>query len=312
MNIFAVTPATELPPQVLDPVGSWPQAVHLWSAPELDALALAVATGRPLLIKGDAGTGKSQIARAAAAMLGSGWRFLYEVVTARLDAHDLQWRHDPIKRLALANLKDAGALNEVLEPGLLWRALAPASGQPRHAVVLIDEIDKADSDVPNSLLEVLANKAFTLPDGSRVPAQAAPDDKAVEMLVIFTSNDERELPPAFVRRCLVLDLKPPKTEVDFKHWLLERGQVQFPTMQSYVLDEAARLTWIERQGTPAAAVHRPGLAEFLDLLRGLQRLAPVDYVQQLRWLARLAPYALLKAGQDQSGGVQAPDPRALP
>lgn len=99
-NPFLTTPFQQRQSQQLTAVGSWGQAKHVWDAKELDALALCQASGRPLLIRGEPGTGKSQVARAAAALLE--WDFLYEVITARHEAQDLLWSYDAVERLATA------------------------------------------------------------------------------------------------------------------------------------------------------------------------------------------------------------------
>jgi MoxR-like ATPase len=102
-----------------------------------------------------------------------------------------------------------------------WRFLPVAERwRARGHVVLIDEIDKADSDLPNSLLDVLAQRSFqvepvTEPIGG--PAVQAP-------LIIITTNEERDLPAAFLRRCIVLSLAAGD---DYATWLVERGQAHF-------------------------------------------------------------------------------------
>ena len=326
--------------QPLTPVGSWGQAKHVWDAKELDALALCQASGRPLLIRGESGTGKSQVARAAAALLE--WDFLYEVITARHEAQDLLWRYDAVERLAIANTGASSLMQDFVMPGPLWLALnpsgaadqssrvlktaqhkaEPAETVPRQpapdatkapsrngTVVLLDEIDKADSDLPNSLLEVLANGSFTLPWGAPLLPQGS---VAAPTLVVITSNEERELPAAFVRRCVCLHLVPPPDSErgKFLDWLQVRARAQFAGVPTEVLAQAAGLVHTDRLACPAGLGARPGLAEYLDLLRALDDIAPGDVAQQLAWLARLAPYALLKQyPQDQSRGLNQPDSR---
>lgn len=333
-NPFLTTPSQKRPAQTLTPTGSWGDAKHVWDDKELDALALCMASGRPLLIRGEPGTGKSQIARAAAAVLG--WDFLYEVITARHEAQDLLWRYDAVERLATANKGQATHMQNFVTPGPLWWALNPSSANtqsqlaqhaasaapaspvdppskytpPSGTVVLLDEIDKADSDLPNSLLEVLANGGFTLPWGA--PLRTA-NDAAAPTLVVITSNEERELPAAFVRRCICLHVVPPADEdrTNFIDWLQTRAKAHFPTASAGILQDAAAMVHTDRLASPEGMGARPGLAEYLDLLRALLQIAPSDEAKQKEWLHRLAPYALLKQyPHDQSRGLSHPDPRA--
>jgi MoxR-like ATPase len=295
-----------LEPRYIGHKGSWPEAHHHWSEPELRALAAAAYSGRPLLVKGEPGVGKSQIARAAAALLG--WRFEYEVITPRFEPQDLMWKFDAVRRLAAAQNKQETEEIEFVTSGALWRALDPATARPDlpkdergPCVLLIDEIDKADSDLPNSLLEVLGNRGFTTPfaECKQVPADK---DSAPQVLVVITSNNERELPAAFLRRCVVLEMKVPDKQADFEKWLLDRGAAQFGAMDGDVRREAAQQVWADRAGSQPGLGGRPGLAEYLDLLRAIDEitkgLKPGERVtKQRHWLGQLGGYILRKQGQ---------------
>jgi len=336
---------TPTPPTDATPIaasGSWPKAEHHWSLHELRALAAAGFSGRPLLVKGEPGVGKSQLARAAAALLR--WRFEYEVITPRLEPQDLMWRFDAVRRLADAGVKRAdadgtqrsGLLDNdkaYFAPGVLWRALDPQSaaslqpskaGQPvldeRPCVLLLDEIDKADSDLPNSLLEVLGNRSFTTPWGEQIPSLKTAAERG--LLIVITSNDERELPLAFLRRCVVLDLEVPDEKTNpegFVEWLVERGAPQFPQLTEALLREAAVMVRADRKDSPRGQGARPGLAEYLDLLRALKEIsatsapgatekatrgdgAAIAAIAELQtqWLAELRPYVLRKQGRQQA------------
>ena len=135
--------------------------VHRWSYREVDALTLALAAGRPLLVRGEPGTGKTQLAYAAARAMG--WQLQAMAVNARTEPQDLVYRFDAVQRLA-----DAQAPNHQLreqrywEPGPLWKACAwqharaygawrddTHAAEPAGHVVLIDEVDKADADLTN-------------------------------------------------------------------------------------------------------------------------------------------------------------------
>lgn len=286
-------------------------AGHMWSQPEIDALILAHAARRPLLVRGESGSGKSQLARAAAAVRG-GQAPLVEVIHPRFEALDLLYKFDAVARLSDAQLRgDDGksmldATNRrYVRPGVLWRAYEPAAGAASKLVVLIDEIDKADADVPNSLLEVLGNRSFDVPHLEHRTIRAGAGSMP---LIVITTNEERELPAAFVRRCVVLNLNPPEDELRFMDWLRKRGQshTRLADVDKGVAQAAAKQVLDDRKAAVKAGYPKVGLAEYIDLLAALQELtegvpAQQRVAKQGEWLKRLSAYALVKnAGQDQS------------
>lgn len=322
-------------------------AGHLWSQPEIDALIFAWAARRPLLVRGEAGSGKSQIARAAACALGQREPII-EVIHARFEALDLLYTVDLVERLADAQLKyfvppaaeyvefDKGTMGsmpgvsfaevgkrgakkwtaEALVPqfdrsnekyvkrGAMWRAFEGAIDGGYPPVLLIDEIDKADADVPNALLEVLGNRSFTVPPLNNKVVSARTGGLP---LVIITTNEERELPPAFVRRCAVLNLNPPKDDDLFIAWLVERGRVhQHLEVDDTVRKQAAEQVLDDRKAAALNGYPPVGLAEYIDLLTAVDELtqsaaAEARAAEQAEWLTRLSAYALVKnAGQDQA------------
>jgi len=199
----------------------------LMTAPRIRlALEVALATGRPLLIEGDPGTGKSTLARAVARTLK--WRYLEVTITSRTQAQDLLWSMDYLRRMKDAQLGGTSAKNvdderNYLMPGILWWALDPRSAstlpsrplnpcpEPADspAVLLIDEIDKADPEVPDNLLAPLGTLGF--PIGWGINAVTVRDDTVP--LVIITSNRERDLSPPFLRRCVKLYLETPPGDI---------------------------------------------------------------------------------------------------
>lgn len=190
--------------------------------PEIEmAVNVALATGRPLLVRGPSGAGKSSLARAVAHRLG--WRYYEQTVTSRTSAQDLLWTYDAVSRLndAQDSRRDLKDPADYVKPGVLWWAFDRASalefgteepGDPQpgsaDSVVLIDEIDKAEPDVPNNLLLPVGSLMFYVTDARR-EVKAPPDHPP---LIFITTNDERQLPAAFMRRCVILELKPPDAE----------------------------------------------------------------------------------------------------
>ncbi|WP_410628062.1 AAA family ATPase [Amycolatopsis sp. cmx-8-4] len=176
------------------------------------AVNVALATRRPLLVRGRPGTGKSSLARNVAMHLR--WRFYPRTVSSRTRAQDLLWEVDEVARLSDASAHQARPRREYLIPGVLWWAYSPVTAaehrrvdpnegaEDENAVVLLDEIDKAEPDVPNDLLEPLGLYRFRTDEGDLVEAASAP-------LVVLTTNEERDLPKAFLRRCVVYSLPMP-------------------------------------------------------------------------------------------------------
>jgi MoxR-like ATPase len=298
------------------------EAGHTWSDAERHAVAHAWASQVPLLVRGEAGCGKSQLARAVAAVLQVPLEVA--VIHPRFEASDLKYTEDPVRRLAQAQVVSAlrpeglagddlrqwveTELNpgEFITHGPIWRAFkqAVAAGEQAHwpsAVLLIDEIDKADADVPNALLDVLAQHSFTVPaTGEVVRAQ-----QKHPPLVIITTNEDRELPAAFLRRCAVLNLQPPEAEHDeeaFLRWLKERasahkdlnsfGSALDPALSP--LHAAAKQTWADRRVATKDGLPTVGLAEYLDLLYSLHALAGGNPAQAMALLGPLSAYALVK------------------
>ena len=326
----------------IESYGAEEKIVHLMSDEEQWAIEAAIAARRPLLVRGEPGTGKTQLAYAAASELNR--PLITYTVDSNTEARDLLWHFDAVQRLAEAQVQskiedDVTKLRENLQvqnfvrPGPLWWGIDWDSAKMLHqkststiparmpaknwkpkdgVVILIDEIDKAESDVPNGLLEVLGIREFT-PLGFDDPIKHDEDNKPP--LIIITTNEERVLPYAFVRRCLVTELEIPtvKNESEFVNFMKVRGNAHFPSAEEIMipvdegggagdaeatskdqpkkvpLTEAAaivlladRTAAIEKQEFP-----RPGLAEYLDFIRAVVNLKsesrqPEEIFEQIR------------------------------
>ncbi len=282
----------------LDACPAWPKkAVHNFDRRQAIAILAALEIRRPLLIRGEPGCGKTQIARAAAQVLKMPLATL--VVNERTEAEDLFWRYDALRRLSDANDPNKGVQDEkqYLSAGPLWWALdhstakvyegdhsqKPYMGErtenPRDfengVLLLIDELDKADRSVPNSLLDAMGNYSFDVPYiGKRIECA----ETQRPPLIVITTNNEQELPPAFVRRCLVLDIE--LEEDAFVETLAARGKALLPQGfddETVYRKLAEQLLDKRKQLRNAGETRLPGQAEYLDhleALRAMKRFEP--------------------------------------
>lgn len=255
------------------------------------AVNVALATQRPLFISGAPGTGKTTLARSVAHVLG--WRYYQHVVTSRTRAKDLMWTFDSLRRLSDAQEqnKELPPRAAYVQPQVLWWAFDSESAEFRgasaaernsnpsikpskdpalgdsnssQAVVLLDEIDKADPDVPNDLLEALDVERFTvdeLDDPRVIQADAA------KVLLMITTNGERELPPAFLRRCVVLQLQNLSED-----WLVTIANDRFGATNDAFHRAIAQQVMTLRARAAELNERPPSTAEYLDAILACNKL----------------------------------------
>ncbi|MEM6488815.1 MAG: MoxR family ATPase [Pseudomonadota bacterium] len=214
------------------------------------AVNAAITLERPLLVKGEPGTGKTELARQVADSLGL--RLIEWHVKSTTKAQQGLYEYDAVSRLRDSQLGDARVQDvaNYIRRGKLWEAF----DSDAKVVLLIDEIDKADIEFPNDLLQELDRMAFHVYEtGETVSARHRP-------IVIITSNNEKELPDAFLRRCFFHFIAFPDPET-----LAAIVEVHFPGIKSALL-RAAMASFFQVRETPGLK-KKPSTSEMLDWLR---------------------------------------------
>ncbi|MBW1645638.1 MAG: MoxR family ATPase [Deltaproteobacteria bacterium] len=239
---------------------------------------VAIALGRPLLIKGEPGTGKTLLATSIAEGLGT--ELLVWTIKSTTRAQDGLYVYDTVQRLNDARFgdHDISDIKRYIKLGKLGQAFTRA----KQVVLLIDEIDKADIEFPNDLLTELDEMRFYIPEtGETIEARQRP-------VVIITSNAEKELPDAFLRRCVFHYIKFP--EPDFMEEII---RVHFPDLEKKMLQEAIKAFFRLRELDDLRK--KPSTSELIDWIKALVASGanPKEIGRQLPFLG-----ALLKNEQD--------------
>ena len=247
------------------------------------AVNAAITLERPLLVKGEPGTGKTELARQVAASLGL--PILEWNVKSTTRAQQGLYEYDAVSRLRDSQLGEAKVhdIGNYIRKGKLWQAFEAES----KVVLLIDEIDKADIEFPNDLLQELDRMEFHVYEtGATIRARHRP-------VVVITSNNEKELPDAFLRRCFFHYIRFPDAET-----LKRIVDVHFPGLKPRLLDEALN-QFLELRGAQGLK-KKPSTSELLDWLKLIlaEDLSPEDLRRPAGEMLPRLHGALLKNEQD--------------
>jgi MoxR-like ATPase len=214
------------------------------------AVNAAIVLERPLLIKGEPGTGKTLLAEEIAGALGApliAWH-----IKSTTKAQQGLYEYDAVSRLRDSQLGDARVsdIRNYIKRGKLWDAFAA----PERPVLLIDEIDKADIEFPNDLLlELDRMEFFVYETGETVRAARRP-------IVVITSNNEKELPDAFLRRCFFHYIRFPDVET-----MRAIVEAHYPDIKRRLVEEALRIFFDLREAP--GLKKKPSTSELLDWLK---------------------------------------------
>ena len=247
------------------------------------AVNASITLERPLLVKGEPGTGKTELARQIAENLGVDifeWN-----IKSTTRAQQGLYEYDAVSRLRDSQLGDAKIKNisNYIRKGKIWETFE----NKKKCVLLIDEIDKADIEFPNDLLQELDRMDFYVYEtGQTIKAKTRP-------IIIITSNNEKELPDAFLRRCFFHYIKFP--DIDTLGKII---QVHFPKIKKSLLEKAL-VKFFEIRETPGLK-KKPSTSEALDWLKLLlaEDISPLDLNNDGKDLLPKLHGALLKNEQD--------------
>ncbi|MBT2131969.1 AAA family ATPase [Aliiroseovarius lamellibrachiae] len=247
------------------------------------AVNAAVTLQRPLLVKGEPGTGKTELARQVATALGA--RMIEWNIKSTTKAQQGLYEYDAVSRLRDSQLGDERVhdISNYIKKGKLWEAFEA----DERVVLLIDEIDKADIEFPNDLLQELDKMEFHVYETNEtIRARHRP-------IIIITSNNEKELPDAFLRRCFFHYIRFPDMET-----MSKIVEVHHPGIKSQLLTTA--LTQFYEIRDQSGLKKKPSTSEVLDWLKLLlaEDISPEDLKRDGASALPTLHGALLKNEQD--------------
>ncbi len=227
-------------------------ADYVTSEPLRNAVNVAIALGRPLLIRGEPGTGKTLLAHSIARGLSK--KLITWNIKSTTKAQDGLYVYDTVQRLNDSRFgnKDVSDIKHYIHLGKLGQAFAA----PEQLVLLIDEVDKADIEFPNDLLNEIDEMSFYIPETDETVKAA------FRPITVITSNAEKELPDAFLRRCIFHYIEFPTPEL-----MEEIVRVHFPDIRNNLLREAMKTFYSLRDLDDLRK--KPSTSELIDWLRAL-------------------------------------------
>jgi len=269
---------------------------------------------RPLLLTGEPGTGKTQAAEYLNWKLGFAGNVLRFDAKSTSSARDLFYTYDAIRRFHQAQF-EGGAKNpaDYIQYNALGAAILRAvpksaveawlppgffhPGPPSQSVVLIDEADKAPRDFPNDVLNELENLVFRVPEFENRQFAAGQD---FQPLIVITSNSEKNLPAAFLRRCLYYHIQKPDRQ---RFRLILEARLGVP--ESTPLNEDALAFMMFLRSPEVEIVKKPSTAELIDFVLLLQALGarPTDRFSDILPTVKSALVTLLKGEDGKSGAL---------
>jgi MoxR-like ATPase len=225
---------------------------YVISEPLKNAVNVAIALKRPLLIRGEPGTGKTLLAHSIATGLEK--KLIIWNIKSTTKAQEGLYVYDTVQRLndSRFGVSDVSDIKQYIKLGKLGQAFV----SPEQVVLLIDEIDKADLEFPNDLLNELEEMSFYIPETNEsITANHRP-------IVVITSNAEKELPDAFLRRCIFHYIEFPNLEL-----MEEIVRVHFPDIKDNLLREALKAFYKLREVDDFRK--KPSTSELIDWIRAL-------------------------------------------
>ena len=225
---------------------------YVTSEPLRDAVNVAIALGRPLLIRGEPGTGKTLLSHSIARGLGK--KLTIWNIKSTTKAQEGLYVYDTVQRLNDSRFgdRDVSDIKQYIKLGKLGQAFT----SPELVVLLIDEVDKADIEFPNDLLNELDEMSFYIPETNEtITAIHRP-------VTVITSNAEKELPDAFLRRCVFHYIEFPDPEM-----MEEIVKVHFPDIKNSLLREALKSFYSLREIDEFRK--KPSTSELIDWIRAL-------------------------------------------